>query len=224
MRKAVVAVLFVFMALIASNSEAAVTLVYQPGTTNVTTALTGFSTTGAMMDGMVVTAFFTGGGSQSLNWADTGASSGGVTGTGWGLSQSGDTFSFNWTLYGSGIDRIQIDAGPGNTVFDVLGDAYYTDGSALGNPFTLTSFYGGNITATYKDLVALTGFAPLGDLYRSLDIDFAADFDGTITFLADTDNLQFAGDIKPVPEPGTLLLLGSSLIGIAGLGRKLLRT
>ena len=48
--------------------------------------LTGFQTTGAMMDGMNVTACFSGIGCETRAWADLGApDSGGVSGTGWAL-------------------------------------------------------------------------------------------------------------------------------------------
>jgi len=39
---------------------------FDVGVTQVTDALTGFSTTGAMMDGMTVTAYFDGGGSETV--------------------------------------------------------------------------------------------------------------------------------------------------------------
>lgn len=46
--------------------------------------LTGFATSGDMMDGMLVTACFSSAGCQpTLVWADTGAGAGGVTGAGW---------------------------------------------------------------------------------------------------------------------------------------------
>ncbi len=62
--------------------------------------LTGFATTGAMMDGLAVTATFEEG-VETVYWADTGATSGGVTGvlgTGWSLSLDGDTFSASWVF------------------------------------------------------------------------------------------------------------------------------
>jgi len=56
----VVLFLLVAAVIVAIPSYATVTVNLDPGTTNVTTALTGFSTSGDMMDGMKVTAFFFG--------------------------------------------------------------------------------------------------------------------------------------------------------------------
>lgn len=203
------------------------TVNFAAGVTNVTTALTGYSTYGDMMSGMNVQAFFQGGTSQTAVWATTGSGAGAATGTGWSLSESGDTFGSTWALNNSGdlaISRVLIDAGPGDTVFDTryLGDIDGTPGSARGWDFTLVS--GGdpfNIIATYRDQVALTGQNPVGDLYRYLDIVFQDTLfssNNTLGFIADTDNILFAGDIKPVPLPGAIVLLGSGLLGLVGIG------
>jgi hypothetical protein len=206
-----------------SVSVAAVTVNFNVGTVQSTTALTGFSTFGDMMDGMTVRAIFFDGSTETVLWADTGAGSGAANGVNFDLTESGDTFSNNWTLTGSNLVRLTIDAGTGDTVFDTraLGDIEGTTGSARGLDFTLTSAgYNGDITATYFNAVALTGFAPVGDLFRNLDIIFGNPVSETLTFMADTDNLQFAGDIQPVPEPCTMLLLGSGLVGLVGYGRR----
>jgi hypothetical protein len=209
-----------------------VTVNYDAGTTNVTTALSGFETTGAMMDGMLVTAVFSDGSFETKVWADAGwTDSGAVWGSGWYLYVIGDTWDQNWRLTSSTavIDYIMIDAGPGDTVFDTLFGAVGTAGSANGKPFQVTTATVDtpDIVATYSDLVALTGDDPVGDLYRSLTIDFQGDFTGTagaanqsVWFLADTDNIKFAGDLAPIPEPGTMLLFGTGLVGLAGLGRR----
>src|SRR5262245_8003284 len=75
-----------------SSAEASTILVDNSNPVSIP-ALTGFATNGAMMDSMSVTAYFTGGFSQTMFWADTGPVSGGVSGSQWGVSQSGDTFN-----------------------------------------------------------------------------------------------------------------------------------
>ncbi len=81
-----------------------------------------------------------------------------------------------------------------------------------------------DIVATYGDIVALNGSDPKEDLYRSLDIQFnnTGGFgeNDKLTFRADTDTVEYAGDIAPVPEAGTMSLLVAGLIGLAALRRK----
>ena len=199
-------------------AQADVTVVFDPGTTNETIALTGYATTGAMMDGMDVAAFFVGGSSESVVWADTGASSGAATGTNWSLIESGDTFGGIWTLTnntGLTLNRLLIDAGPGDTVYDT-DKPQSTTGSSAGWDFSVSGGLLGSdtIVATYRDAVALTGNAPVGDLFRFLDIEFTTGFDSgrTMDYITDTDNIEFAGDIVPIPAPG------AAVLGLIGLG------
>ncbi len=210
------------LALFSLNGYSAVIVNYDNTVTYNTSALTGFATTGAMMDGMAITANFTGGGSQTLYWADTGAVSGGVTGTNWSLSESGDTFGGSWSLSSSvGIDSIFIDAGVGNTVFDISWVGEGTPGSASGWTFqTGTAF---DIVATYSGVVSVGANPAVGDLWRYLNIDFTQGFSGAMTYIADTDNLLYAGDINPVPEPTGLLLLATGLLGLGFAHRRKLK-
>ena len=196
------------------------------GTQNNTTALTGFQTTGAQMDGMVVTAFFADGLQETAIWTDTGAVSGAASGTRFKLSESGDTFSSLWTLENVssfGLTELRIDAGPGDTVYDTNWPGEGTPGSANGRSFE----YSGNIAlvpwdirAEYRDVVALGAGAPVGDLFRRLNVQFVNSgglhSNRSIQYFTDTDNLRFAGDIAPVPVPPAVFA-GSALLAASGL-------
>ena len=193
---------------------------FNNGTTNTTTALTGFSTTGSMMNGMKVTAFFADATSQAATWGTTGADAGGAFGTGWSLSEAGDTFGGPWTLSngsGKAITKVLIDAGVGDTVFDidwgVNGGEEGTVGSALGLRLGVTTNGNGlDIVATYTDRVAVAPNNPVGDLWRLLEISFtnAGGYGSgrvdtrALQFSQDTDNLKFSGDLatrSPAPRP-----------------------
>jgi hypothetical protein len=182
-----------------------------------------------MMDGMTVIATFKNGSEETietLTWADIGGSSGGVNGVNWSLHVTDDTFSNNWNLTVTdslSLTNLFIDAGTGNTVFDIVPVDFESPGSAQGKRFYAA--YGGLLTATYSDLVGIRGDKIYGDLYRTLSLDFGPDgfSDSSLLFWADTDNLEISGDLyptDPVPEPATILLLGTGLMCIAGYGRK----
>jgi hypothetical protein len=217
--------LVIMAALLVLGSQAYATVNFDPGTTHSTTALTGFQTLGDLMVGMSVTAFFSNQTSQNAIWAATGSGAGAAGGTGWSLSMTGDTFSDSWTLSnssGNAISRILIDGQPGDTIFDITDPDPGTPGSARGNTFNPDA----GLVVTYRDLVALTGFAPVGDLYLRLDIQFPNGFasgaaaPNTFKFVADTDNAGTPGDIHPTPEPATMLLLGFGLLGLVGARKK----
>lgn len=194
----------------ASLSHAAVIVNFDPGTTNTTTALTGFTITGNDMAGMKVTAYFSNATTETVTWAGLGGSAGSAVGTGWSLAESGDTFSSNWTLSnasGLSIDRLLIDAGPGDTVFDTNNPNPGSPGSSTGNTFSATTSL--TIEAFYRDQVAIGLDPPVGDLFRRLDLFFNTPFTtgSTLNFQADTDGILFAGDLTPTaaPEPTTYL-------------------
>ncbi|MBD1930480.1 MULTISPECIES: hypothetical protein [Cyanophyceae] len=71
--------------------------------------------------------------------AIAGIDTGKASGTDWGLSCAGDSFTSAWTFtnLGSEIASLTINAIPGNAVFDT-GSVPSTPGSAFGQPFLVT--------------------------------------------------------------------------------------
>ncbi len=207
--------------------------------------VTGFSTTGDQMAGLLVTGNFSTGGNVVCLWAATGVDSGGCSGTtgsnSFSLALSGDTFSSSWilngisTAVGASLQSLVFNGPAGFTVFDRTSPSPGTPGSSSGrdaNGSTNAKSGKGepaavNGVATYSNIVSVGANAALADLYAQVTIVFGAGGAGltagqSADFLMDTDSIGLRGDVpgSGVPEPSTLALIGGGLLGLAAFRRK----
>jgi hypothetical protein len=208
-----------------TSSANAAAIVLDPTDTDIIPAVATFATTGALMSGMEVTLDFMDGSSETATWQTTGAASGAAVGTGWSVSLDGDSFSNDWQAnFGDLIVlSMTLDGGPGLTLFDLtFNNTTGTDGSEAGLDFATSLTNDAAVTATYSRQVALSGDAPVGDLWSVLTVDFRELLDeqpfGEFTFVQDTDN--DARRVIDTPEPANLALFGLALIGVAGMVRR----
>jgi hypothetical protein len=195
-----------------------------------TNEISEFNTGGDDMDGLLVTAFFGGGGSETVSFLSgvIGDDAGAASGTGWSLTFTGPTtFSGTWTLATTDVrlTGLLLEGQPGKTVFDYIRSPDTTPGSESGGPGSPngpdsvdSSFAGLEADFRYSNRVAL-GTTFFGDLFERLRITFngAMGAGNTFSFVTDTDNA--VGDIILVPEPAAIGLFGLGLLAV-GVARR----
>lgn len=196
-------------------------------------AIDSFTTTGANMVGMHVTATFYDGTSSTIDWAAIGTNSGGGTVDDRFSINSGNgtTFGSTWTLTNHDdqtITNLFLSGPAGNTLFDTSDPSTGTEGSQNGRDFSLLSNdLVGDIYATYSGVVGLLDATPLQDVFAFLNVDLSDltnvnDVNGlqaSMTFMQDTDN-GAGGPISSVPVPAAGFLLLGALGGFGIVGRR----
>ena len=223
--------------LAAGRADAQV-VVTEVGTPHVSSSATAsFGTTGALMNGMIVTATFGDEVSTGV-WGPLSALLSGVqTGSfvvfhdSFTTTGSSDlTWSLSNLRFDRPLTRLLFEGAPGLTVFDLefgpLGASEGTPGSSTGLHLSLQFPLAAGATVTYRNQVAVLGSPAVGDLYEEVELVLTTGLAprSNVRFAMDTDNLPANATIAPgvsvAPEPATLALVATGLLATALVARR----
>ena len=187
------------------------------------------ATLGSDLPGMLVTATFDDGSSETMVWEQILNARGGVSTTGFSLLFAGRDFDLNTSRI---VSSLLLQAGLGNAVWDTIygqsvDDPENTVGTTGGYPFEVKGGdpVDGEINVTYSGVFEVAGNPRGSDAFTDMFVDFTSLVGGGVTglfsFNSDLDSLEVAGDLTPievstVPLPAgmPLLLAGMALLGL----------
>jgi hypothetical protein len=102
-------------------------------------------------------------------------------------------------------------------IWTLSDNSYNVDGLTIDNGILLTENIDTITSVTVNDLTNMSGFSSANVTFNSSNI--AVDWEG-LSFSSSTLVVLDVGGSQPVPEPATMLLLGSGLIGLVGFRRR----